>query len=255
MGLLDKPAVPLQKTAVVTPPANSGFTPPPVAPKSNTVNTQGAALPDKKNRTSLFINASIPANSTVPFAAQGTQFYVLVTSAPVNIRPSKGSFNAYNVGQGLQLDEENAFSSIEVQNTTANPIAVSIFVGFDSFIDNTLVLNNASNPAVAFPTYPTPNAAATINITDKAGTAFTDINGGKWIAVNRVAILVFNTDSGATYFIQKSGSAVSNGPAIGAVFPLTAIRLDVTGNYTMATGGGNINVIVSEIYNAIPSTS
>ena len=255
MGLLNKPAVPLKSTAVVTPPANSGFTPPAVAPRTNIVNTQGAALPDKKNRTSLFINASIPANSTVPFAAQGTQFYVLVTSAPVNIRPSKGSFNVYNVGQGLDLDETNAFSSIEVQNTTANPIAVSIFVGFDSFIDNTLVLNNASNPAVAFPTYPTPNAAATINIVDKAGTAFTDINGGKWIAVNRVAILVFNTDSGATYFIQKSGSAVANGPSIGAVFPLTAIRLDVTGNYTMATGGGTINVIVSEIYNAIPATS
>lgn len=255
MGLLDKPAVPLQKTAVITPPANSGFTPPPVAPKSNTVNTQGAALPDKKNRTSLFINASIPANSTQTYAAPGTQFYVLAASAAINIRPAKGSFNSYNIGQGLNLDEINAFSALEVQNPTANPIAVSIFVGFDSFIDNTLILNNATNPSVAFPTYPTANAAATININDLSGTGFTDINGKKWIAVNRVAILVFNTDSGATYLIQKSGSAVSNGPAIGAVFPLTAIRLDVSGNYTMATGGGNINVVVSEIYNAIPATS
>lgn len=255
MGLLSKPAVPLAKTAVVTPAANSGFTPPPVAPAGNTVNTQGAALPNAKNRTSLFINASIPAGATSSFAAPGTQFYVLVTSAGINIRPSKGSFNSYNVGQGLQLSIENAFSSIEVQNTTANPVAVSIFVGFDSFIDNTLILNNASNPAVIYPTYPTANAAASINIADKGGTAFTDINGGKWIAVNRVAILVFNLDSGTTYLVQKSGSIVSSGPSVGAVFPLTAIRLDATGNYTMATGGGNINCIVSEIYNAIPSTT
>lgn len=255
MGLLNKPAVPLKTTAVVTPPANSGFTPPVTAPAGNTVNTQGAALPNKKNRTSLFINASIPANSTLPFAAPGTQFYVLVTSAGINIRPSKGSFNSYNVGQGLQLEIENAFSSIEIQNVTANPIAVSVFVGFDSFIDNTLILNNASNPSVVLATYPTPSTAATIAIVDKSGVAFTDINGGKWIAVNRVAILVFNTDSGATYLVQKAGSAVGNGPAIAAVFPLTAIRLDVTGNYSMATGGGNLNVIVSEIYNAIPSTS
>lgn len=255
MGLLDKPAVPLAKTAVVVPPSNGGFTPPPVAPKSNTVNTQGAALPDKKNRTSLFINASIAAGETKSFAAPGTQFYVLAASTAVNIRPSKGSFNLYNIGQGLGVDEINAFSSIEVNNPTANPVAVSIFVGFDNFIDNTLILNNATNPSVAYPTYPTPNAAATINIVDLSGTQFTDINGKKWIAVNRVAILVFNTDSGATYLVQKSGSAVSNGPAIAAVFPLTAIRLDVTGNYTMATGGGNINVIVSEFYNAIPATS
>lgn len=255
MALLNKPAVPLKATAVVVPQSNGGFKPPEVAPATNIVNTQGAALPDKKNRTSLFINASIPAGGTLPFAATGTQFYVLVTSAPISIRPSKGSFNSYNVGQGLQLDEVNAFSSIEVKNETANAIAVSIFVGFDSFIDNTLILNNASNPAVAYPTYPTPNAAATININDLSGTSFTDINGKKWIAVNRVAILIFNTDTGSTYLVQKSGSAISNGPAIASVFAQTAVRLDVTGNYTMATGGANINVIVSEIYNAIPSTS
>lgn len=255
MGLLNKPAVPLKATAVVTPPSNSGFKPPEVAPATNVVNTQGAALPTKKNRTSLFINASIPAGATVPFAATGTQFYVLAASAAVNIRPSKGSFNLYNIGQGLDLDETNAFSSLEVQNTTANPVAVSIFVGFDSFIDNTLILNNATNPSVAYPTYPTANAAATINIVDLSGTEFTDINGKKWIAVNRVAILIFNLDTGTTYLVQKSGSAVSNGPAIAVSYPSTAIRLDITGNYTMATGGGNINAIVSEIYNAIPSTS
>lgn len=255
MGLLDKPAVPLQKTAVVVPPSNGGFTPPPVAPRSNTVNTQGAALPDKKNRTSLFINASIAAGETKSFAATGTQFYVLVTSAPINIRPSKGSFNSYNVGQGLDLDESNAFSALEVQNTTTNPIAVSIFVGFDSFIDNTLILNNASNPAVALPTAPIPNVAATININDISGTSFTDINGKKWIAVNRVAILIFNVDTAATYLIQLAGANTATGKAIAASFPLTGLRLDVTGNYAMATGGGNINAIVSEIYNAIPSTS
>ena len=255
MGLLSKPAVPLRATAVVTPPSNSGFKPPETAPATNVVNTQGAALPTKKNRTSLFINASIPANSVVPFAAQGTQFYVLVTSAAVNIRPSKGSFNTYNVGQGLQLDETNAFASIEVQNTTANAIAVSIFVGFDSFIDNTLILNNASNPAVAYPTYPTPSVAATININDLSGTAFTDVNGKKWIAVNRVAILVFNLDTSASYLIQLKGANTATGKAIASSFPTTGLRLDVTGDYAMATGGGNINAIVSEIYNAIPSTS
>lgn len=242
------------------PTVKSGFAPPASATTTNRVNTQGAALPDKRNRVSNVYNITIPAavNGVAGVNSQvctGTQFYVLYTSAPVSVRPSKGSYNVYNIGQGLQLDDENAFTQLEFQNTTANIIVVSIFVGWQEFIDRTLIINNVTNPAVVFPTYPTPNAAATVTITDKSGTAFTDINGGKWIAISRVAILVFNTDSGATYLIQKAGSAVANGPAIAAVFPLTAIRLDVTGNYSMATGGGNINVIVSEIYNAIPSTS
>lgn len=241
--------------AVSVAPSNSGFTPPLVSPANNRVNTSGAALPDKKNRQSSVTNFTIPANSTTQVAGTGTQFYLLFTSAPVAIRPAKGSFNTYNTGQGLGLDDQNAFASLEIQNTTANTIVVSLFIGFQEFIDRTLIINNVTQPAVAYPTYPVANAAATVTIADLSGTTFSDINGKKWIAVSRVAILVFNLDSGATYLIQKSGSAVSNGPAIGAVFPLTAVRLDISGNYTMATGGGNINVIVSEIYQALPSTS
>lgn len=231
------------------------FIAPPVAGGNNRVNTQGVTLPDKRNRTSNVFNQSVAAGQTLPIPCVGTQFYVLFTSAPINIRPSRGSFNPYNTGQGLQLDEETAFNQIELQNTTANAIVVSVFVGFQDFIDRTLILNNVTNPAVAFPTYPTPNAANVININDLSGTGFTDVNGKKWIAVNRVAILVFNLDTGATYLVQLKGANTSSGKAIAASFPTTGLRLDVTGDYAMATGGGNINAIVSEIYNAIPSTS
>lgn len=242
------------------PTVKSGFAPPPSATTTNRVNTSGATLPDKRNRVSNVYNVTVPAAvngvpGVLPQVCTGTQFYVLYTSAPINIRPSKGSYNSYNTGQGLQLDDENAFTQVEFQNTTANAVVVSLFVGWQEFIDRTLIINNVTNPAVAFPTYPTPNAAASIAINDLSGQTFNDINGKKWIAISRVAILVFNVDSGATYLIQKKGSAVANGPAIGAVFPLTAVRLDVTGDYSMATGGGTINVIVSEIYNAIPSTN
>lgn len=242
-------------TSVAVAPSNTGFVPPATPPGNNRVNTSGAALPDKKNRQSIIQSYTLPAGGTQPIAVVGTQFYILFTSAPILVRPSKGSFNSYNTGQGLALDDENAFASLELKNNTANVIVVSIFVGFQDFIDNTLIVNNVSNPAVAFPTYPVANAAATINIVDKSGGTFTDINGNNWIAINRVAILIFNLDSGATYLIQKSGSAVSNGPAVAAIFPLTAVRLDFSGNYTMATGGGNLNVIVSEIYQAIPQTA
>lgn len=242
------------------PTVKSGFAPPPSATTTNRVNTSGAALPDKRNRVSNVYNVTVPAAvngvpGVLPQVCTGTQFYVLYTSAPINIRPSKGSYNTYNIGQGLQLDNENAFSQVEFQNPTANPVVVSLFVGWQEFIDRTLILNNVTNPAVVYPTYPASGAAATININDLSGTTFTDINGKKWVAISRVAILIFNLDTGATYLVQKAGSAVSNGPAVGVSYPSTAIRLDITGNYTMATGGGNINAIVSEIYNAIPATS
>jgi hypothetical protein len=231
------------------------FAAPVTAEGNNRVNTQGVALPDKRNRTSNTFNQTVAPGQVLPISCTGTQFYVLFTSAPISIRPSRGTFNSYNTGQGLRLDDETAFNQIELWNTTASTIVVSVFVGYQEFIDQTLILNNVTNPNVAYPTFPTANAAAVVNINDLSGQKFTDINGKNWYAISRVAILVFNTDSGATYLIQKSGSAVSNGPAIAAVFPLTAIRLDTSGNYTMATGGGNINVIVSEIYNAIPATS
>lgn len=153
------------------------------------------------------------------------------------------------------MDDANAFTQVEFQNPTANAVVVSLFVGWQEFIDRTLIINNVTNPAVVNPTYPTPNTAASIAINDLSGQTFTDINGKKWIAISRVAILVFNTDTAATYLVQLKGAATSSGKAIAAVFPQTAVRLDVTGDYAMATGGGNINAIVSEIYNAIPSTS
>lgn len=245
----------VKTTAVVIPASSSGFQPPPVAPSTNKVNTQGAALPDKKNRQSGVYNQSVAAGQTLPLTCVGTQFYVLFTSAPINIRPSKGSFNSYNTGQGLQLDDENAFTQLELQNNTANAIVVSVFVGFQEFIDKTLILNNVTNPNVAYPTYPTASAAATVNINDLSGQQFTDINGKKWYAISRVAILIFNTDTGTTYLVQLKGANTSNGKAIAAVYPSTAIRLDFSGDYALATGGANVNAIVSEIYNAIPATS
>jgi len=73
----------------------------------------------------------------------------------------------------------------------------------------------------------------------------------KWYAVNRVAILIFNPDAGVTLLLQKAGSVVANGPAIGIIYPTTSLRVDASGNYCLQLGGANINAVVSEIYNAV----
>jgi hypothetical protein len=226
----------------------------PVAQGSNRANSSGIAMPSQKNRTSIVHSDIIPAGGSKQFAAPGTQFYLMFTTAPLQIRPSAGTFNTYAVGQGLQLTEENAFNSVEFKNTTANAVVFQIFIGFDNFIDNTLIVNTVTNPSVAYPTYSTPSAAASVAITDKSGTPFSDINGGSWYAVNRVAIVISNVDSGVTLLLQKANSVIASGPAIVAIFPLTSIRLDVSGNYVLHLGGANINAIVSELYQAIAAT-
>lgn len=151
----------------------------------------------------------------------------------------------------MNLNDENAFAMIEVKNNNSFVIVFELFVGFQGFIDNKLILSQALYPQVAYPTYPTPNAAANVNINDISGTKFADINGVNYYALYRVAIVISNTDTGVTLLLQKAGSVVANGPAVMSIFPATSIRIDMSGNYCLNLGGANINAIVSEIYSAL----
>ena len=227
----------------------------PVATNSNVTNSQGRALATLKARTSVFISTSVPANSTLNLPASGTQFYLTTTSAPISIRPDTGIGNLYSQGTGMQLDLVNAFSILEITNDNSFSVSFQLFVGFDQFIDKRLFLLNNQQPQVVYPTYPVSNAANVINIPDLSGQPFADINGNSWLAVSRSAIIVCNTDNGVTLLLQQSGASTSNAPAIAAIYPGTSLNYPCSGDYTISTGGGNINAIVSEIYSAIASTT
>lgn len=228
--------------------------PPPVSTAANMAIT-GIAPHGIRAKGSQILTNVVAANSTLPLRVTGSQYYVLVASAAINIRPlsagSVGNFDSHTPGTGKEFGDTNEFEQIEIQNTNAFPVVFTIFVGWDGFIDKRLILATQQTPQVVYPTYPTPNAAAVVNITDKSGQTFQDINLGKWYALYRVAILIFNPDAGVTLLVQKAGSVVSNGPAIGIVYPTTSLRLDVQGNYCLNVGGGNINAVVSEIYAAV----
>lgn len=239
---------------------NSIFPPTPaqavgVATSDNRTNSSGRSLGTVKSRTSLFINGQVPAGETLPLPVAGTQFYITALTATVSIRPRGGVFNEYEVGTGLQLQEINAFDLLEIRNDNAFPVVYQIFVGFDQFIDKRLILDLVSQPAVVNPTYPIANAAAVVNIEDKTGQAITDINGGTWWALARIAICVFNTDTGVTLLLHLASATSASDPAVAAIPPATALNFPVTGDYRLTTGGGNINAIVSEIYQCIPRTT
>jgi hypothetical protein len=220
---------------------------------SNRTTTAPGAIPIL-SRTSQVLRNIVPANSSLQFPVSGNTFYVLFTSAQVIIKPGNGSANPYDTGTGLAAPEINSFGQLQIINPTANAIVFEIFVGFDGFIDNRVILAQVSGlRLVAYPTYPVTSAAASVAINDISATAFNDINGNQWYAVNRVAIIISNPDTGVTLFLQEEGSSIANGPAIAAIYPLTSLNYPVSGNYSLSVGGGNINALVSEIYNAIPA--
>ena len=192
--------------------------------------------------------------SEIQVTQSGTQFYVSSCSAPVLIQPIRagaiGATNLFGNGQGQTVAD--GFETLKIANTQPFPLVALVWVGFDEFINNQLVLAGTTAQQIAFPTYQSPGSATHVAINDLSGQVFTDINGKKWGAINRVAILVFNTDSGTTLLLQKAGAATASGVAVGVIYPVTPIRFDFGGNYSLDIGGGNINAVVSEIYLSIP---
>lgn len=220
----------------------------------NRTSTSGQAAVDVKSRTSQQLTNLIPAGGVLPIPVFGNTFYVVVATAAIEIRPSNGVFNTYETGTGLDLDLSNSFSMLEIKNPHAFDVVFQIFVGFDRLVDKRLILNQGGQGQIAYPTYPTPNSLNNVEIVDRAAQVITDFYGNEFYALQRVAIVVFNTDAGVTYLLQKTPSVVANGPAIGAVPPLTAIRFEVGGNYCLNVGGGMINAIVHEVYTVLRKT-
>lgn len=218
-------------------------------------NTVAPGQISRLGRTSQVLRNIIAAGASLQYPVSGNTFYVTFTSAPLTIRPANGAGNPYDTGTGLSIPEINSFGNLELSNPTANPIVFELFIGFDGFIDNRVIIATSSRlQSVAYPTYQTASSTASVAITDRSGQAFNDINGNPWYAVNRQSIIISNPDVGVTLLLQRAGSAVSNGPAIAVIYPLTSLNYPVAGNYSLSVGGGNINAIVSEIYNAIPGT-
>lgn len=199
------------------------------------------------------INLPIAAGATVRANSRGTQAYLVVATASVNMRPLGGDFVQYSVGTGINTVQP--FNDVEIENFNAFGVVISLWCGFDSFIDNRLIIANASNPIIPFPTYGVPESANFINIVDLTGGAFSDINGTVWLALYRVAILIFNLDAGDTYQLYGYSPAGTAGSSAVAAIPPAPLplRLDMSGNYTINTGGSPVNMIVSELYSVIPA--
>lgn len=225
-----------------------------VSAGDNRLNSSGLLPGNSKYRTSFIYENIIPAGQTIPVPSTGSMFYVEVCTTAVEIRPSGGVFNQYVQGQGIFLGDINAFDLLEIRNPSDEPIVIRLFVGFQGFIDNRLILAT-NEKQVAYPTCKIANTEPIIEINDLSGNAFLDINGNRWYALYRIAIIISNVDTGATYWLQQADAATAADGGIAAVFPQTSLQYPVSGDYRLNAGGGNINCLVSELYAAIKAAA
>ena len=214
-----------------------------------------AETPGSSNDSTIW-NFTIPAGETYLLSQDGTSFEFTVQTGPVSVRRRNGKFasqyNEFANGTGVR---NVTFSSLEIKNLSKTaPVVCQMVVGSANFINNTLNLINGGLGAqqVVNPVYPVAIAAKVIDIPDLSGASFTDINGKKWLAIQRIAIEVFNTDAADVYFLQKFHATSLADGSVGAVQPKTPVRFDFAGDYTIQQAA-NINAIVNEIYSAIPA--
>jgi|HubBroStandDraft_2_1064218.scaffolds.fasta_scaffold00568_22 hypothetical protein len=230
-----------------------------VAVGNNRTNSSGQAPTIGQQRGSALINIAIAAGQTIPIPQAGNQFYFVVAQAPVVVQPfiqgaTPGAAVTYSQGTGMRSAPGSEFSNLNVTNPNANSTVISLFVGFDGFIDNRLIEVSSGVSQVAHPVLSVPASTTTVNIPDLSGGAFTDIDGNSWLAISRVSIQMTNFASATDYLLQAYGAATNSGPAILGCLARTSLILNVDGNYAVSNGGGLINMVVSEIYNAISPT-
>jgi hypothetical protein len=154
--------------------------------------------------------------------AAGSRFYVRACSAPITIQSQRagnaGSQNLFGTAQGQIVS--GGFEQLNVSNPTLLPIVALLWVGFEDFINNQLVLDNVAAQNVVFPTSPL-SGQTVILAPDLSGTKQT-INGKNFYLLNRQAILVGNPDAAATYILQSQTAPVTTAPFPGfPIYPQT----------------------------------
>lgn len=214
-------------------------------------NNQGSFAPSGPNRTSQIITTILPAGATLPIFQAGDEFYIVVATAALKIKPNNGSENEYVQGTGLKVNDQNIFANLQVRNDNPFNTVVQIFVGFGGYIDNRLITSDPNNYQAPYATYPIPNSAGTIDIPDLSGQAFIGVDGKTYLALSRRALYVSNLTLADTYNLQGIDGLPGSPLYLLGVFPQTSIVYEASGHLQIKVPSGNINALVSEVYNSI----
>ena len=172
-----------------------------------------AKTPQKNNQSGRQVNLPINAGQVVRINSAGNQFYLVVATAPVNIRPDGGDFSLYQQGTGSQ-SRLSDFKILEIQNPNSVPVVISCWVGFDAFIDNRLIIANTLTPSVVKPTQTAPTA---VPLTGQQAFAQGVANGS--IPSNATFVSYNQTNGVVSYIKPTTNISVAPATATTATYP------------------------------------
>ena len=199
---------------------------------------------DGISRSAQTIIATIAAGDTRQFNVPGNYFYFVENDGTLFVKTDIGASKPYQLGTGEIVPPGSIFRFLELENKTANPIAIELYVGFGEFLDKRLNIVR-ERPASVQPVAEQNTeyvASATTSIGAGAGVTFTGTPGAGQL--RRKAIVVSNRDTAAQLQVRDA----SGGPGT-TVFGSTSITLPVSGEIEVfnATGGA-ISVYMAEIF-------
>lgn len=221
------------------------------------VNQAGVVPIGAKNRSSQIVTTILTPAGTpgakYPISQAGDNFYIVLATGVVTVRPNRGVVNNFSQGTGLSTPDA-PFDYIEIGNpSTTENLVVSIFVGFGGYIDNRLIVQDPLVSQVTYPTFPVPNVANFATVTDRSRLAITDANGENYIALRRVALYVFNLELATSYYVFNAASTAR----VAVCAPPLAITFPSAGDFVVADGAGGsapLNAVISEIYEVVRPT-
>ena len=212
-------------------------------------------------KTSQQFRSILAPGQQVCLPVTGDTFYLSVVSgsAGIGIKTDYGAENIFYAGTGLQIKFDRAFNQLFLRNPNSVSSNVSIyfeiFIGFDGFIDNRVLLQQSQFSSIAVSVYDSNLAThPTIAIPDSSGTIITDTNGGSWFAVSREYVLISNTWSDAYTLLQNSANSVT----IAGIPPRSVGQFPLAGafaaNFFNVDGGSRtyIGGTIVSIYACLP---
>ncbi len=191
------------------------------------------AVPDSASRllqgvtrTSRVAVFPLAANEIARVPGSGTSFYIVDcdSDAFVGIKTDKTSEEFFTVGTGKSFTAEQFFGAIELRNTSASAIVVTMFIGFGDYIDHrtNIVGNRLSSilPVIEPKTKPLANPAVTL----AAATALA-LSGvaPSTLYLRRKAIVVSNIDPNNNLQVRDAANIVML-----TIFPQTSITLPLS---------------------------
>jgi hypothetical protein len=192
---------------------------------------------EASTKAAVQVTRIIPAGETVGMEAYGRSFYVLKANAELEINTDLTAPKVYKRGKGENFPELFRFKRLEVKNTAAFAVTVTLWIGFGEYIDKNVDVSENPSALIGI-------GFTSIAASPGPGNSVT-LTGAPPSAnyLRRKSVIITNLDP-ANFLEYTDGTN-----AAGVVFARVAIELTTSGPVTITnTTGAAISYRLSEIW-------